>query len=153
MKKTCNLAIWDTAGEEKFDSLTNFYCRNARAALICYDITNYASFEGLQHWVQKITNEAEKNCAVVLVGNKLDLVEEEESLRKVEFTEAKKYADSIDANVIEASAKSGKNVADIFCKVVGMCFERQQSSLSKITPSKPFPDELSPKDKTKCCRK
>jgi GTPase SAR1 family protein len=26
-----NLAIWDTAGEEKFDSLTNFYCRNARA--------------------------------------------------------------------------------------------------------------------------
>ncbi len=34
--RSCNLAIWDTAGEEKFDSLTNFYCRQARAALVCY---------------------------------------------------------------------------------------------------------------------
>eukprot|EP00456_Euglypha_rotunda_P024900 TRINITY_DN2026_c0_g1_i20.p1 TRINITY_DN2026_c0_g1~~TRINITY_DN2026_c0_g1_i20.p1 ORF type:complete len:110 (-),score=17.83 TRINITY_DN2026_c0_g1_i20:11-340(-) len=39
-ERSVNLAIWDTAGEEKFDSLTNFYCRNARAALICYDITS-----------------------------------------------------------------------------------------------------------------
>lgn len=36
----CALCLQDTAGEEKFDSLTNFYCRNATAALVCYDITN-----------------------------------------------------------------------------------------------------------------
>ena len=69
--KNCNLAIWDTAGEEKFDSLTNFYCRNATAALVCYDITNYETFANLQRWVDKITLEAEKNCSMILVGNKL----------------------------------------------------------------------------------
>lgn len=37
--KNCNLAVWDTAGEEKFDSLTNFYVRNATAALVCYGQT------------------------------------------------------------------------------------------------------------------
>lgn len=35
-ERIINLAIWDTAGEEKFDALTNFYCRSARAALVCY---------------------------------------------------------------------------------------------------------------------
>jgi GTPase SAR1 family protein len=97
----------DTAGEEKFDSLTNFCefvaaplllllqslavshllllcplvdtrvcslcclrvcvcawsdCRNATAALVCYDITNYETFANLQRWVDKIQLEAEKNC-------------------------------------------------------------------------------------------
>jgi len=35
-KMTYNLAIWDTAGEERFDALTSFYCRGSRAAVICY---------------------------------------------------------------------------------------------------------------------
>ena len=35
-EKIVNLAIWDTAGEEKFDSLTSFYCRGAACALVCY---------------------------------------------------------------------------------------------------------------------
>lgn len=75
--KTCrlagrqiNLAVWDTAGEEKFDSLTNFYCRNATAALICYDITNNETFTGLERWIQKVKVEADPNCAIVIVGNK-----------------------------------------------------------------------------------
>jgi small GTP-binding protein len=62
--------VQDTAGEEKFDSLTNFYCRNATAALVCYDITSYETFTNLQRWVDKITLEAEKNCSLILVGNK-----------------------------------------------------------------------------------
>src|SRR5690242_16023314 len=52
--RSVNLAIWDTAGEEKFDSLANFYCRQARAAIICYDITNYSTFRSLPHWVDKV---------------------------------------------------------------------------------------------------
>jgi small GTP-binding protein len=33
-----SLAIWDTAGEEKFDSLTSYYCKGAQAALVCYGL-------------------------------------------------------------------------------------------------------------------
>jgi len=124
--RSCNLAIWDTAGEEKFDSLTNFYCRNARAALICYDITNYESFQGLGRWVEKIHNEAEPNCAILIIGNKADVVEDREDLRKVSLAEAKRYASSINAHVLEASAKSGKNIREAFEQVVRMCFERQE---------------------------
>ena len=34
------LSIWDTAGQEKFDSLTKIYFKGAEAALIVYDVTN-----------------------------------------------------------------------------------------------------------------
>jgi GTPase SAR1 family protein len=34
------LCIWDTAGQEKFDSLTKLYFKDAEAALIVYDVTN-----------------------------------------------------------------------------------------------------------------
>jgi len=139
--RSVNLAIWDTAGEEKFDSLTNFYCRNARAALICYDITSEETFRGLARWVDKIKQEAEENCAIVLVGNKLDLVVEDESKRKVDLTEAKRYASTINAVVLEASAKTGgESVTKCFEQVVQMCFERQ-NNLSSDPKKKAFPEK------------
>lgn len=44
---------------------------------------------GLQRWVDKINLEAEKNCAIIIVGNKADLCEADESQRKVTLAEAK----------------------------------------------------------------
>eukprot|EP00808_Paulinella_micropora_P005517 g5728.t1 len=125
-----NLAIWDTAGEEKFDSLTNFYCRGAKAALICYDVTDEKSFnnKGLSKWVDKIKNEAEENCVILIVGNKLDLVETDPNLRQVNLAEAQRYAKSVGAHVIEASAKSGQNIDKIFQTVVQLALERQTAT-------------------------
>lgn len=123
--KQINLAIWDTAGEEKFDALTNFYCRNARAALICYDMTSHDSFANLQRWIDKINLEAEKDCAVVIIGNKLDLADGPEGARRVSTAEAKAFADKANAHFFEASAKSGVNVSEAFEKVVQLCLERQ----------------------------
>ena len=74
--RACNLGIWDTAGQERFDSLSSFYCRGARAAIICFDLTDRASFEVLQHkWIRKVTAEAEAGCHICLVATKLDMVQ------------------------------------------------------------------------------
>ncbi|GAB5364868.1 hypothetical protein AAMO2058_001007100 [Amorphochlora amoebiformis] len=143
-KKVYNLAIWDTAGEEKFDSLTNFYCRNARAALVCYDITNRASFTGIQKWVDKVKQEADPNCAMLIVGNKLDLVEAGES-RAVELAEVQKYAEPLGAKVIEVSAKSGHNISKIFQEVVETALRR--GGTYRMTNGGSFPESK----KSGCC--
>jgi len=129
--KTCsvndravNLAIWDTAGEEKFDSMTSFYCRNAAAALIVYDITRYETFQKLNHWVQKVRKEADPDCCIIVVGNKFDMVEERPEMRQVQEAEARRYAQSIDAGFMEVSAKSGKNVAMVFSTLASLCLEK-----------------------------
>ena len=47
---TIKFDIWDTAGQEKFRSLTPMYYRNSNAAIIVYDISNANSFERAQKW-------------------------------------------------------------------------------------------------------
>ena len=46
---TCRL--WDTAGAERFDSLSRLYYSGAQAALVCVDPTDSSSFSKTQFWV------------------------------------------------------------------------------------------------------
>ncbi|CAG0896969.1 unnamed protein product, partial [Cyprideis torosa] len=48
------MGIWDTAGGEKYKSMSNLYYRNAKAAIICYDLTSPYSFERAQDWVHEL---------------------------------------------------------------------------------------------------
>jgi small GTP-binding protein len=65
--KTYNLALWDTAGEEKFANLTNFYCRGAKAAIVVYDVTQHQTFVDAKKWIQKLLD---VDPVFVLAGNK-----------------------------------------------------------------------------------
>lgn len=121
--QVCNLAIWDTAGEEKFDSLTSFYCRNARIAIICFDLTE-SSLPNLDRWVQKVQQEAEEGCAVIVVGNKLDVVEASPASRHVSTEDAKAFAKSLGCPLMEVSAKTGANVTKMFDIVVDQALRR-----------------------------
>lgn len=153
-ERIINLAIWDTAGEEKFDALTNFYCRSARAALVCYDITNEDSFTGIQRWVDKVIQEAEKDCAMLIVGNKLDVVEDNPERRKVSFQRAQEYAKSVNAVVVEASAKSGIGVNEAFQQVVMTCYEQGVAARGEEEAKNAGNVKLNPgngKEKKGCC--
>jgi len=127
--RPCNLGIWDTAGQERFDSLSSFYCRGARAAIICFDLTERASFESLQQkWVRKVIDEAEQGCHICIVGTKLDLIQAQMASRAVSKEEVDALAAKHNANVFETSAKAGTGVGDIFQCVVEHFHARVQSS-------------------------
>lgn len=102
--------IWDTAGQERYNSLIPMYYRGAQVALIAYDITSMESFETAKRWVEELSFEKPKEFIKVLVGNKSDL----ESDRKVEYQKGKEYADSQNLLFFESSAKTGKNITEIF---------------------------------------
>ena len=48
------LQIWDTAGEEKFRSVTPMYYKNASAVILMYDSTKHATFKSLERWLDDI---------------------------------------------------------------------------------------------------
>jgi len=117
--RPCNLGIWDTAGQERFDSLSSFYCRGARAAIICFDLTDRASFECLQSkWVKKVLDEAEPGCHICIVGTKLDLVQAGRYGRAVSEEEVRAVAAKHHADVFEVSSKAGTGIGEIFEAVV-----------------------------------
>lgn len=125
----CNLGIWDTAGQERFDSLSSFYCRGARAAIICFDLTDRASFEKLQtKWIKKVLDEAEHGCHICLVGTKLDLIQAQQASRAVDKEEVEAVAAKHHAHVFETSAKAGTGVGDIFQCIVEHFHARGQGS-------------------------
>ena len=82
---TFKLQIWDTAGQESFQSITKIFYRGAHAVFLTYDITQKDSFLHLQNWLREVQNEASANAFVFLIGNKKD----KEVEREVEPNRAK----------------------------------------------------------------
>lgn len=106
-KREAQLSIWDTAGQERFHSLGPIYYRDAKGALLVYDITDRSSFDRVKKWtkeLRKMVGDSTKIC-IAIVGNKLDL---ERQSRVVESEEAQKYAKSVGASFSEVSAKTGR---------------------------------------------
>ncbi len=78
-----------------------------------YDITDISSFQRMKSWakeLRKMVGDSSKIC-LFIVGNKLDL---EKNQRAVSNELAKNYADSVGANFLEVSAKTGYSIDNIF---------------------------------------
>lgn len=69
------MQLWDTAGQEKFRSMTPMYYRGANAALLVFDLTNYSSFVDIKSWIMELQRTVVDQIVLTLVGNKCDLPE------------------------------------------------------------------------------
>ncbi|CEG45384.1 gtpase ypt3 [Plasmopara halstedii] len=109
--------IWDTAGRERFHSLTAAYYRNAVGAMIVYDITNRSSFEHITGWLAQVHEHSHESLVLVLVGNKCDLAHLPNS-REVSTLEAARFAAKYSMEFLETSALDTTNVVDAFKKLI-----------------------------------
>ena len=106
--------IWDTAGEEKYKSITYHHYKKSVGGFIVYDITKRSTFENVKNWYNDLIYKAEKGCIIALIGNKLDLVEKNGKKREVSKEEAQSYAEDNHMLFYETSAYNGNNINDIF---------------------------------------
>jgi len=110
--------IWDTVGQERFESLTKAYYRDAMGALLIYDITNKHSFENMKTvWHKQLKDYGHERMQIVLVGNKHD-DEGDESKRQVSIKEASDFARANKMDFAETSALSNTNVEAAFRRMI-----------------------------------
>ena len=109
-KKSIQIQIWNTAGEERFRNIAKNYFNSSDGFLIVYDITDKNALEKLKFWYEQIQLNAPKNIKYVLVGNKCDLEEQ----REVSKDEGINYSKEFKCKFYETSAKEGINVNEIF---------------------------------------
>ncbi|XP_073996366.1 ras-related protein Rab-24-like [Rhodnius prolixus] len=111
------LGIWDTAGTERYRAMAKMFYRDAKAAIVCYDITDSSSWEELREWVRELRSH-EENCKVYVCGNKKDLIDDATEERKVPLDKVSTYSNGIQVKMIETSSKTGENVRDLFNMIV-----------------------------------
>ena len=71
--KSMRVNFYDTAGQEKYNSLTVSHYRKALGAIVVYSITDRASFVAAENWIEKVKDNAGPNCSTILVANKADV--------------------------------------------------------------------------------
>ena len=91
--KTIIINLTDTAGEERFKSITKSYYKDSDGAVLLYDITEKKSFIHVKDWIKSIKNSPSHiendKYSIFLIGTKIDLIEKGKRLREVELSEAK----------------------------------------------------------------
>eukprot|EP01129_Flabellula_baltica_P017288 TRINITY_DN9539_c0_g1_i1.p1 TRINITY_DN9539_c0_g1~~TRINITY_DN9539_c0_g1_i1.p1 ORF type:complete len:226 (+),score=49.07 TRINITY_DN9539_c0_g1_i1:44-721(+) len=143
--------IWDIAGQERFGSSNRLFFRYADAAVIVCDLSDESSFESTGFWIEDFlgkleTREGRKDIPVLIVGNKVDLIKEEERAAKKErlenvtanysqfFDEFNQENPDKNAQLLGCylvSAKSGEGVEGIFKEALNFCTNRPNQLLTQ----------------------
>lgn len=89
IEKNFEIHIWDTAGEERFRTITKQYYKESQGLFLLYDLTKKDTFDNLDKWIVSVRESLGNDKYVIfLLGNKLDLADNEENGRKVSTEEA-----------------------------------------------------------------
>jgi small GTP-binding protein len=124
------LQIWDTAGQEKFRTITKAYYRGAHGIMLIFDVTQVDTFNQTRQWMQSIHENVQDPVAIILIGNKVDKED-----RKVSQEQAQALANEFKIEYYETSAKDGSNVEQTFFQLATAILNDQQMFAQVKQPS------------------
>ncbi|XP_027553568.1 ras-related protein Rab-44 [Neopelma chrysocephalum] len=136
------LRLWDSAGQERYHSMTKQFFRKADGVVLMYDITSQYSFSDVRYWLSCIQEAAEDGVAVLLLGNKTDCAAE----RRVPVKEGECLAKEHQLMFYECSAASGHNVLESMVSFTRLLKVREDE-LKKKAEEVP----KAPQKKKNCC--
>ncbi|KAM4885267.1 ras-related protein Rab-44 isoform 2-T2 [Sylvia borin] len=136
------LRLWDSAGQERYRSMTKQFFRKADGVVLMYDITSEYSFSDVRYWLSCIQEGAEDGVAVLLLGNKTDCAAQ----RQVPTKEGECLAKEHQLMFYECSAASGHNVFESMVSFVRLLKVREDELKNKA-------EEVpkAPQKKKGCC--
>eukprot|EP00940_MAST-03C_sp_MAST-3C-sp2_P003236 g3236.t1 len=125
-KCVCVYEIWDTAGQEKTQSITTTFFEEVDACVLVYDVSNHFSFETLTDWYHEFDAKAMPSdldsFPFIVIGNKTDLGKQNVSVQEAEKWCAK-MSKKVKIQHFEASAKSNINVDKAFKALMPLCLK------------------------------
>lgn len=145
--------IWDTAGQEKYRSLTPMYYTNAQVAIMVFDLTIAQTLINLDEFYELLRSRAPSDCILVVVGNKADRKDD----RAVSEEEGENYAARIGAIFyIETSATTGQGIRDLFEQIatsnaIPVHEDEEDFVAQNLPPDAGLKGGVNPYAKKDCC--
>lgn len=121
--KTIKLQIWDTAGEEKYRAMTQFYYRKAAGGIVVFGLDDIASFDDVQTWVSDL-REVCPHVVIIIAGNKSDIQPEDRAVTTEMLAD---LAGELGVGFCECSALDGDGVGKLFQQAAERIFDSPES--------------------------
>lgn len=115
--------LWDTAGQETFQSIIRNYYYGIAGALIIFDVCNRKSFQQVNYWYDELIKNTDMKPYITLIGNKIDSPH-----RVVTTEEAEQYAQKYGFQYVEVSAKTGANVYNAFKTIIQTIYDNMDKT-------------------------
>ena len=113
--EVATLSIWDIGGQQRFEFIRSTFYKGAAGALLVFDLTRDQTYQETRKWLAEIRQFAGENIPFVLIGNKLDLIEDVGVV--IDRDEARQFAESEGSIYLETSAKTGEGVDEAFTEL------------------------------------
>jgi len=129
-EKTVRLQIWDTAGSERYRSISRMYYKGSHIVFVCFDLTNLDTLLDLPSWLAELkTILTEHDVMIILVGMKSDLMENR--IEQSMIDEFIKNNESINGGYYEISSKNEREKIDeIIRKILTLYHEKYEKYMN-----------------------
>ena len=111
-KEKIKIQLFDTAGQERFHSISQKYIREAHGVLLLFDVTNKESFDTIEQWISEIKEL--NNIDIILIGNKIDKIDK----RVISKKKAKEKANKYNLKYFESCCLNGLNLYEILNEII-----------------------------------
>ena len=105
-----DISLWDTAGQEVYDSLTPLFLRQIAVAILTVAMENSDSFRTMNKWTEMISQTCQESPPIVLAVNKTDLKSDLDD----ESQALLKEYEGMFSMVFYVSAKERRNIEELF---------------------------------------
>ena len=150
--KEYSIHLFDTAGEERFRSVTTSYFHMADYFMLVFDLTNKNSLNAIPEWIESLKENVEKPKFMIL-GNKSDL--ERNQIQDDEINDVLEGKDNFKINgenFMKVSAKNGKNINEAFDYLLDLIEQNRNEFDEEPTIIRKKANKLiNNKKKTGCC--
>lgn len=111
------LQIWCSGSLNGFDQMNKSYLRGSNGILLCFDLTDLNSFNGIITLIERYADCIPDGALIFLVGNKCDLVNEREVTEEM----IGNLRLNINYKYFETSAKTGQGIDECFECLARLC--------------------------------
>ena len=118
-KKELILQIYDSAGQERYKSISTSYIKKADGIILVFDLSKKETFNSLFDWMKKIKDNIKIEKNIILVGNKNDIPNNERKVFQNDIDELikNKFKDINDLTFMETSARDNYNIYELFINI------------------------------------
>ena len=127
--KKIKLKLYDTAGQEKFNSISRSYFRNADGVLFVYAVNDLNSFQNIKNWIELFmeNHNGKKNIPLYLIENKNDLDRKVEEYLIDEFLNEYKF----EFKSTSAKLNDGNTINELFQELSELLYKSYNISENK----------------------